>query len=60
VDASKLGTTTRADGSTQVTYNGWPLYYFDKDKQPGDTTGQGVGTVWYLISAAGDALGKGS
>jgi predicted lipoprotein with Yx(FWY)xxD motif len=60
VDASKLGTTTRADGSTQVTYNGWPLYYFDKDKQAGDTTGQGVGGVWYLLSGAGDAVGKGS
>lgn len=59
VDASKLGTTTRADGSSQVTYNGWPLYYFDKDKQPGETTGQGVGKVWYLVSASGDAVGKG-
>ena len=56
VDASKLGTTTRTDGTTQVTYNGWPLYYFQKDKQPGDTTGQGVGSVWYVISPAGDAM----
>ncbi len=56
VDASKLGTTTRTDGSTQVTYNGWPLYYFAKDKQPGDTTGQGVGSVWYLVSPKGDAI----
>ena len=56
VDASKFGTTTRTDGTTQVTYNSWPLYYFAKDKQPGDVTGQGIGTVWYLISPTGDAI----
>ena len=56
VDASKLGTTARTDGTTQVTYNGWPLYYFAKDKQAGDTTGQGVGSVWYVVSPAGDAM----
>ena len=53
VDASKFGTTARADGTTQVTYNGWPLYYFAKDQQPGDTNGDGVGSVWYLITPAG-------
>jgi len=56
VDDGKFGTTTRTDGTTQVTYNGWPLYYYEKDKQPGDTTGQGVGSVWYLISPSGDAV----
>jgi predicted lipoprotein with Yx(FWY)xxD motif len=53
VDASKLGTTTRADGTTQVTYNGWPLYYYAQDKAAGDTTGEGVGTVWYVITPDG-------
>ena len=38
VDASMFGTTTRKDGSTQVTYNGWPLYYYAKDKAAGDVT----------------------
>jgi len=56
VDASKFGTLTRTDGSTQVTYNGWPLYYFAKDKQAGDTTGEGVGGVWFCVSATGDAV----
>ena len=56
VDASKFGTATRTDGGTQVTYNGWPLYYFAKDKQAGDVTGQGVGSVWYLVSPTGDAI----
>jgi predicted lipoprotein with Yx(FWY)xxD motif len=57
VDASKFGTTTRTDGTTQVTYNGWPLYYYVEDQQAGDTTGQGVGSVWYLVTPTGDKVG---
>jgi predicted lipoprotein with Yx(FWY)xxD motif len=56
VDASKLGTTTRKDGTTQVTYNGWPLYYYQKDTASGDVTGQGVGSVWFVVSPAGDKI----
>ena len=56
LDGSKFGTTTRTDGTTQVTYNSWPLYYFAKDKQPGDVTGQGVTNNWYLVSPSGDPI----
>ena len=56
VDATKLGTTNRTDGTVQVTYNGWPLYYYEKDKAPGDVVGQDVGGVWYVVSAAGDQV----
>ena len=42
------GTIVRADGTTQVTYNGAPLYTYVKDTQPGQTNGQGVGGVWYV------------
>jgi predicted lipoprotein with Yx(FWY)xxD motif len=56
LDASKLGTTTRNEGSKQVTYNGWPLYYFANDKQVGDVKGQGIGKVWYVLSPAGDKV----
>ncbi len=56
VDASKLGTFTRADGTTQVTYNGWPLYYYAKDTNPGDTMGENVGSVWFCVSPTGDAI----
>ena len=56
VDASLLGTTNRTDGTVQVTYNGWPLYYYEKDKAPGDVVGQDVGGVWYVVSAAGDQI----
>jgi predicted lipoprotein with Yx(FWY)xxD motif len=56
VSASKLGTTTRSDGSKQVTYNGHPLYLFIKDKKPGDVTGQNVtafGAAWFALTPAG-------
>jgi predicted lipoprotein with Yx(FWY)xxD motif len=56
VDASLFGTTTRTDGTVQVTYNGWPLYYYEKDKAPGDVTGQDVGGVWYVVSAKGEQV----
>jgi len=59
----KIGTTTRTDGKIQVTYNGWPLYYFAKDAAIGDSTGEGVGKVWYtiapetVVTAKNDKLG---
>jgi predicted lipoprotein with Yx(FWY)xxD motif len=56
VDASKFGTTKRNDGTSQVTYNGWPLYYYAKDKAPGDVVGQDVGDVWFVISPAGEKV----
>lgn len=47
-----VGTTTRNDGGVQVTYNGMPLYYWTKDQKPGDTTGQNVGGVWFVVTPA--------
>lgn len=58
-DKSLLGTTTRTDGKVEVTYAGHPLYYFVKDKAPGDTTGQGIngfGALWWVMSPAGAAI----
>ena len=46
----ELTQITRDDGSKQVAYNGHPLYYFAKDMAPGDTNGQDVGDVWYVVS----------
>jgi predicted lipoprotein with Yx(FWY)xxD motif len=57
VDAALLGTTDRDDGTVQATYNGWPLYYFASDTADGDTNGQGVNDVWYVLSPTGDAIG---
>jgi predicted lipoprotein with Yx(FWY)xxD motif len=56
VDASLLGTTQRNDGSTQATYKDAPLYYFGKDKSPGDVMGQGIGDVWWVISPQGEPI----
>jgi predicted lipoprotein with Yx(FWY)xxD motif len=45
----KFSTTERKDKTLQVTYNGWPLYYWKDDKVIGDATGEGVGKVWYTL-----------
>jgi predicted lipoprotein with Yx(FWY)xxD motif len=55
VDASLIGTIERTDGTTQVTYNHWPLYYYADDNEPGETDGQGVQDVWFLVAPNGDA-----
>jgi len=55
----ELGTTPRADGALEVTYNGHPLYAYAGDTKPGDTTGQGLdqfGAEWYVLSPTGDKL----
>jgi predicted lipoprotein with Yx(FWY)xxD motif len=60
VKASLLGTIKRSDGSTQVTYNRHPLYYFARDSGPGQQNGQGVdafGAEWYVVTPAGKAIG---
>jgi predicted lipoprotein with Yx(FWY)xxD motif len=59
VKASLLGTTKRADGRLQVTYNHHPLYTFAKDTKKGQTTGEGVsafGAKWFAVSPTGAAL----
>jgi len=56
VDAAMLGTADLADGSKIVTYNKMPLYYWKNDMEPGQTTGQDVGGVWYVVSPAGEVI----
>jgi predicted lipoprotein with Yx(FWY)xxD motif len=60
VDASKLTTFKRDDGTTQVAYNGHPLYLYAGDSAPGDTNGNEVdqfGAEWYAMNAAGESVG---
>jgi len=49
VNGNMLGVLTRTDGTRQVMYNGMPLYYYNKDVNPGDTLGQLVGNVWFIV-----------
>lgn len=61
VQASKLGTTERNDGTMQVTYAGWPLYTFVEDKKPGEDNGTDVkafGASWYPLHANGQKAGE--
>ncbi len=54
-----LATIQRRDGQVQVTYGGWPLYYWMEDAQPGDTTGQDIedaGGEWYLVTPSGEKV----
>ena len=48
LDVANVGTITRADGSSQTTYRGWPLYYFANDNQAGDVNGDGINGVWFV------------
>ncbi len=55
--SSELGTTARPGGGNQVTYKGHPLYLYAKDKDDGDTYGQGIksfGAEWYALRPSGD------
>jgi predicted lipoprotein with Yx(FWY)xxD motif len=52
-----LATTERTDGTTQVTFKGWPLYYFQGDQAAGDTNGQGLNDVWWVVGPDGTMIG---
>ncbi len=56
VQASLLSTAKQANGTTQVTYGGKPLYYFAGDKAPGDTKGQGLNGVWFVVRGDGSLV----
>ena len=53
VDAGAVNTVKRADGKLQLTIGGWPVYRYSGDKAAGETTGQGVGKVWFAVTPAG-------
>jgi predicted lipoprotein with Yx(FWY)xxD motif len=59
LQASLLGTSKRSDGTTQVTYNGHPLYTFAQDHSAGETAGQGVeafGAAWFTLAPSGNQI----
>lgn len=49
LNAADFGEITRTDGTRQTTFHGWPLYYFASDMQAGDTRGEGLGNVWFVL-----------
>ncbi|MCI2416904.1 hypothetical protein MOQ72_05655 [Saccharopolyspora sp. K220] len=53
VPAEEVGVLTRADGTRQLTLNGWGLYTFSGDKEPGDTNGQGKDNTWFAVTPTG-------
>jgi predicted lipoprotein with Yx(FWY)xxD motif len=60
VKASLLGTISRSDGTTQVTYNQHPLYYYSGDSGAGQENGQGVnafGAAWFVVTPTGSKVG---
>jgi predicted lipoprotein with Yx(FWY)xxD motif len=54
-----LGTVKRKNGRLQVTYNGWPLYYYVNDVRPGQITCQNVrefGGLWLVVAPSGKLI----
>jgi predicted lipoprotein with Yx(FWY)xxD motif len=59
VSKSLIGTTMRASGKSQLTYDGHPLYTFSGDSGPHMVSGEGVngfGGYWYVISPSGKVI----
>jgi predicted lipoprotein with Yx(FWY)xxD motif len=54
--ADQLTVVDRPDGTKQLAYAGWPLYFYAQDQAAGDVTGQGVGGSWYVIDADGNPI----
>jgi predicted lipoprotein with Yx(FWY)xxD motif len=60
VNSAMLGTIKRSDGTTQITYAGWPLYTFVEDKKPGEDNGtdsKAFGASWYPLHPNGEKAG---
>jgi predicted lipoprotein with Yx(FWY)xxD motif len=56
LDDSDFSTATRTDGGDQVKIGNWPLYYFAGDAAPGETKGQGMQGIWFVVSPSGEAI----
>ncbi|MEU7785095.1 MULTISPECIES: hypothetical protein [unclassified Amycolatopsis] len=59
IQDTQVGTTTRKDGSKQITLNGWPLYEFSGDKTAGDLNGQGANGTWFAVAPDGSKITAG-
>src|SRR6201996_4076305 len=50
--SGSLGSVKDMDGMVQATYDGYPLYTYAGDMAPGDTSGNGAGGVWHVITGS--------
>ncbi len=48
LNAADFGVITRPDGSSQTSYKGWPLYYYQSDAKTGDINGEAINNVWFV------------
>jgi predicted lipoprotein with Yx(FWY)xxD motif len=61
-DEGLVAIFTRADGTEQLLYNGWMLYYFDGDTDTGPAGGQGktaFGGHWWVLDKDGNPVKSG-
>ncbi len=49
-DPSNFSIITRDDGEKQAAYKGIPLYVYGRDERPGNTKGQGMYNMWFVVS----------
>jgi predicted lipoprotein with Yx(FWY)xxD motif len=59
VQGPMIATVSRDDGTMQWTYNGHPLYYYDRDTGPGMYAGQAFSDTyghWYLVRPNGEPM----
>jgi predicted lipoprotein with Yx(FWY)xxD motif len=58
LDQSKLVAVKQSNGQTWLTYNGHVLYTYKPDTSPGDTKGQKLANVWFVVSSTGTPIGE--
>jgi predicted lipoprotein with Yx(FWY)xxD motif len=49
LNVDEFGTITREDGAKQTTFRGYPLYYYKGDSTAGDTKGNNMMGIWYVV-----------
>jgi predicted lipoprotein with Yx(FWY)xxD motif len=55
-DTADFDQVPLSDGSFQIVYKGRPLYRFAGDSAPGETNGQGLNGVWYVVGLDGEPI----
>lgn len=58
LEGDDFATAARDDGGNQVTFYGWPLYFYAGDAADGDVNGQGLGDNWYVVGPDGTLVGR--